>query len=694
MNNSIRFSIRTRLIIWFLLVCFIAISVITTLTYKVTFGRIVEQQVSVSNAYNQSIAAGLNQWFAKRLSELEIAALSEDMTSDNPTKQSIFVKEIKSRIPEYETTFFLDTHGTIKAHTRPGALGLNYGDREYFQKAMEGQANISDVLISRVTGDQVMVVATPVYKSHKIIGVLAASITFSELTNEFFSKLTSANASGNVLLAARNGEIVYDDNYKFLPSTALNRAIMNSKKGENTLQLAKQEYVVTKAPLSTVGYTVYFITQIQALLQSEKQLTYIIVGIALGVFTCIAVLVWFIARSFSKPIGEIARNVKVVADGDLNVKPVTIAKADEIGVLATNFNIMVAKLKTSVEKLDTLNQVIIQNSATGIIITDKSGVVTQYNNLASVIFGINAENMEHYDIKHHKDLGEYIRNVLVYRNVYYNVQLETYSREGERIVYLLDVFGIYEGDNQIAGAFVQLKDITQMKVLEEQVRRLDKLALVGQMAAGFAHEIRNPLTSVKGFVQLLFEGSEHLSAYRNLVLSEIDRISKLVTDFVLVTKPSHPQMKRVNIRDIVSEASNFVATEALMHNISLTCHMGREDIYTIVDPEQITQVLLNVVKNAIEAIGDNGLVDISLEVQTEKVLIRVTDNGPGITPSDLNHITNPFFTTKDTGTGLGLSVSARIVEAHKGSLDFKSSSHGTTVIITLPVEVTADSLAQ
>lgn len=240
----------------------------------------------------------------------------------------------------------------------------------------------------------------------------------------------------------------------------------------------------------------------------------------------------------------------------------------------------------------------------------------------------------------------------------------------------------------ILSSLIFKEKTTPIPKIDERILRLDKLALVGQLSAGLAHEIRNPMQTVKGFIQHLFnDHNKEVSEYKNIVIDELDRINQLITDFLLVTQPSAPKKEKSSITDIIKETIKFLQNEATLHNIEILFKKEEEEIPDIpFDPAQMRQVFINLIKNAIEAVGENGKITIFVKKNNETITINIKDNGPGIPLSIINMVGNPFFTTKETGVGLGLSICKTIVKEHQGTINIENHKDGTLVYIQLPFD--------
>lgn len=230
-------------------------------------------------------------------------------------------------------------------------------------------------------------------------------------------------------------------------------------------------------------------------------------------------------------------------------------------------------------------------------------------------------------------------------------------------------------------------DITDQKETEEMLLKTEKLSMVGELAAGIAHEIRNPLTTIRGFVQILDHFSEDKKyLYSKTILSEIDRINLIVSEFMVFAKPHAVYFNECNVIDILNNALHLLGAEASLKNIEISMNFHPTNIYIYGEKNQLTQVFLNIIKNSIEAIPYGGLITISVTIKNNQVLTSIKDNGIGMTEEQVNKIGQPFYTTKDDGNGLGLMVSYKIIEKHKGRITIDSEPNkGTEFLISFPL---------
>ena len=240
----------------------------------------------------------------------------------------------------------------------------------------------------------------------------------------------------------------------------------------------------------------------------------------------------------------------------------------------------------------------------------------------------------------------------------------------------------YEGEKAVQLIF---RDITELKKSKEFLQNADKLSVAGELAAGIAHEIRNPLTSIKGFIQLAQQSDIKPEKYYPIMLMEIDRINTIISELLLLSKPNVSDYKSQDIRRTIDDVLNFFYAQATLHNIEINKEISIIGAVVNCHENQLKQVLINLLKNASEAMPTGGVINVSLTGEKDTLVLQVIDSGLGIKTEHIPKLGQPFFTTKDTGTGLGLATCLSIIENHKGSMKIDSQEgKGTTVTIRLP----------
>jgi signal transduction histidine kinase len=254
----------------------------------------------------------------------------------------------------------------------------------------------------------------------------------------------------------------------------------------------------------------------------------------------------------------------------------------------------------------------------------------------------------------------------------------------------------------LATAFDQMAErlLQREKELKESqvvLRRADRLSSLGLLTAGLAHEIRNPLVAIRTFTQLLperYDDAEFREGFQGLALKEVDRICGLINDLLSFARPSKPNVAPENINDVVDNIARILESQAKEKNVEVQRELGHDVPKVWIDREQMKQVFMNLILNAIQAMNDGGTIVISTrlsakndpELIREYVQVEIRDTGIGIPPEDLEHIFDPFFTSKDEGSGLGLAVSHQIVQEHGGIVTVESTmGKGTSFFVHIPV---------
>ncbi|AVM08910.1 PAS domain-containing protein [Bacillus velezensis] len=233
---------------------------------------------------------------------------------------------------------------------------------------------------------------------------------------------------------------------------------------------------------------------------------------------------------------------------------------------------------------------------------------------------------------------------------------------------------------------VILRDISERKQTEELMLKSEKLSIAGQLAAGIAHEIRNPLTAIKGFLQLMKPTMGENEHYFEIVFSELSRIELILSELLMLAKPQQNAVKeRVNLKKIISEVTALLETQANLKGIFIKTDYEHDSMYINGDQNQLKQVFINLIKNAVESMPDGGTVHILMTEDEYSVNVTVKDEGDGIPENVLKRIGEPFLTTKEKGTGLGLMVTFNLIKNHQGAIQVDSKpDRGTAFHITFP----------
>jgi PAS domain S-box-containing protein len=364
-----------------------------------------------------------------------------------------------------------------------------------------------------------------------------------------------------------------------------------------------------------------------------------------------------------------------------------------------------ARLFTEVQNAKIYNETLLENLTTGVIAAGLDERITVFNNEAGQITELNSREIQDtYLDKLPGPLRETLRKTLQTGESQENSELTL--RSGDRSVVVRTSSSIFHGqEGEMLGALMVLTDITALKRLEQQIRRSDRLASLGTLSAGMAHEIKNPLVSIKTFAQLLperYQDSDFRETFSNLIGHEIERIDSLVNQLLRFARPAKPVLKLMHVQEILEKSLLLVGHRLYQKDIKLSRSWEAKVDTIRADADQLEQVFLNFFLNAMDAMKSGGELNVQTEIRTDEEwvsalaqtngstheILRVTirDTGDGIRGEDIPHVFDPFFTTKDYGTGLGLSVVHGIIQEHGGQIEVESElKKGTAFHILLPL---------
>lgn len=348
--------------------------------------------------------------------------------------------------------------------------------------------------------------------------------------------------------------------------------------------------------------------------------------------------------------------------------------------------------QSSLSQVRALSDSIIENLPMGLLFIDRDKNIVSVNpELKSILPELNA-NTHLTKVQHTlpHSIKSFIFEVIT-GGEYQEKELEISKPDGQSL--FVDIMGSKiespESKEPIGYLFL-FKDLTEWKKLKDEIEKNRRLASLGRLAAGIAHEIRNPLSSIKGFATYFKERYRNVPEDKKtaeIMINEVERLNRSITQLLDISRPLKLQKTPINIQDLISHAITMIERDERIRNITITRNIPEEDIFITGDQDRLSQVLLNLLLNSIEAIEKTGSISISVINDTilGKVRIEIVDTGIGIKEEDITHIFDPYFTTKSTGTGLGLAIVHRIIEAHNGTINVESrEGKGTRVILELP----------
>ena len=340
---------------------------------------------------------------------------------------------------------------------------------------------------------------------------------------------------------------------------------------------------------------------------------------------------------------------------------------------------------------------VVANMANGLLSVDPSGRVVSYNRTALELLGLAESEIRDIDLRGVMDFeASGIQRTLDSCEAVLEREIRHRSAAGEVIPLALSVTPIAGDDGRCRSAVVVLRDLRQIKRLEEEVRRSEKLAAVGELAAGVAHEIRNPLSSIRGLAQFLrhaLAGRPKDREYAEIMVKEVDRINRVVTDLLTIARPQEPDLAPTDLQELLDHTVGLLQGDADRRGVEIHKVIPSELPEVIMDENQMTQALLNLILNALQAVEAGGTIEVgaSVDAPDSRLHLWVEDDGSGIPPEQMAKIFDPFFTTRAKGTGLGLPIVQKIVTHHRGEIRVESppkgSAGGSRFRISIPVDL-------
>ncbi len=427
----------------------------------------------------------------------------------------------------------------------------------------------------------------------------------------------------------------------------------------------------------------------------------------------VAFVAYLLSNSIVRPIQLLTDGTRKMASGQqLRVK-VNVTSNDEVGVLADSFNRMVEELGRRRERLlrtmqalrrsrkeiiseRNFKNTLFENIETGLITFDSQGRVTSANGPACRILHISRPTDAPEWQQLLSDWPE-LKDVLVcwFNNsdcMHMNSSplYVAVERKGRKLTYRMALFPL--SFRQQDGWLLTIEDLTERVNMRHQMARMDRLASLGRMSAGIAHEVRNPLTGVSLLLdelhdRLLGQQSDQLLIRR--ALEEIERLESLVSQMLRFSAAKAPKLKHGRIDDVLRDSIFLLRSQCQRQQVKIVENIDKNLPELLLDADRIKQVVLNLLNNALDAMAAGGVLTINAELHDENILMTIADSGDGIAADQLPLVFEPFFTTKGQGTGLGLSICHNIITEHGGDIQIDSRlGQGTRVRITLPV--TAD----
>lgn len=427
------------------------------------------------------------------------------------------------------------------------------------------------------------------------------------------------------------------------------------------------------------------IKQIYRKIDEMQQVVYgiIIICILLGFGGAFSLI-----NKFTRSVNEIKKGLKTIVNDPTFIIP---RGSGELGEITDAIN----KMFKSLIDVQNYNDLILSSIDDGIIAIDKNENVISYNSAAERMFNLNNEALKkkvEEIFAGDSAFAYYLKNTLINDKPVKDIDIIYESlTEGTRHL-LISTSLIINIRGEMIGAQLHVRDITEKVRLQEGINKQERLASLGKLVAGVAHEIRSPLTSINGYIQFWNKGHVPSPKSLNIVNREMNRLSSITDKLLEFARPSRAVFEECDLNGLVKRMTQFFA-DSHGGELDISCKFENNLPSAIIDPHQIEQVLLNILYNAYQAMDGKGRLKITTWLDKEKNMLGVSikDNGSGIAKEIIPNLFEPFFTTKSKGTGLGLAIAHEIIDAHNGIIQVESKPNdGTIFSVFLPLAKRGD----
>ncbi len=380
----------------------------------------------------------------------------------------------------------------------------------------------------------------------------------------------------------------------------------------------------------------------------------------------------------------------------LKVVAILLALAAAAILLFTTFQ-NYRSITETFERVKSLMRNVLESIPTGVLTLDSRGFVTSLNSAAERLLGLRASMVVGRSVDEvlqpASELGAWVRSAFAGHHLVQETDLALTVAGGRRMTLRVSASELRDESGRADGLIVLIRDVTEVNRLELQLRRADKLAALGTLAAGVAHEVKNPLHALSLNLHLLADeldspqpSKTELKTYLDILRSEIQRVHRIVENFLRFSKPSIPEVKPLDLNGLVERVVSLVAFEAADHGVTIETGFDPDLDSVPGDEGQLAQAALNLVINALQAMRSGGALTVTTRRDEGWAELTVKDTGEGIPRELIPQILDPYFTTRQGGVGLGLAIAHRIIEGHNGTIDVESKAgEGTLMIVRLPV---------
>ncbi|MCK8059175.1 MULTISPECIES: PAS domain-containing sensor histidine kinase [unclassified Fusibacter] len=683
------YSLQVKIVLFF-----ITTSLLLSVTLGYVFHRNIATTVLVSkNSEMRTLAEEttnkIDRFIFERTADIQVIADSKliTMSGIDPTTTEDYIKSVVKAYKTYDGIFALDTSGKVLV-----TVGDSIDTAAYSSLVPDSSLEkpyISD-LISLADSDQhVMFFSAPLYDTNNNhVGSVIAQMNDTSISD--------------IVSNVRFG----DKGYAQLISSSQNKVRMTGGDitGESLTYTAELKKYDTQAD---TWYLVLHLPASEANKIIDDIEIYFLLVVVISLLG-LSLLSFIVSRRITAPIRSLQVKLNMLLTDNKKYTNY-IKSSDEIKHLTHSFDILFEEMNFMLQKvLEKSGEVAfiegIKNSMSslveqlprGIITLDNKGEVLSVNAIASEILGIKADLLignllSKTDSLIHQNFKSILQEA-VKSDYSINDQIVYLEKANHQLIpVVISTMRQTDLHDTLIGLTVIIELYDEKMKFEKNIEKAKKLSELGELTAGVAHEIRNPLASIKGYAQFVLMQMDKENPFYSeieIIMSESDRLDRIIERFINFSEPHKPTFSKYSINKLIEDTIHLIGFDFESRNIAVNTDFGEQTTIEI-DHEQLKQVLINLIINSVQSMPSGGQLNFStsLDFKSQRVIIRLSDTGEGISPDNLEKVFTPFFTTRNSGSGLGLSISARIIENHHGEFDIQSRiDRGTVATIRLPIQ--------
>ncbi|MBP2026275.1 PAS domain S-box-containing protein [Acetoanaerobium pronyense] len=678
--------------------------------------RIMQKNMSISKFVSNQI----EMYLANAIEAVETAAaFSSESNGDLELIQNEIFR-MYDNFSYFDLIFFMDDTGKIQFSkpANPEVTEVNvYRFRDYYIDVMRTRETaVSRLFLSTILSKPHFVLAAPVFSDGELIGLIGGGIPIENIKK--IIQINQEEFDGNIWVFDSYGSLAVDpyeseiSTIKIMENSIIEK---NGKVHDYISLIDKQEsffgtrkidygvYNVASSFVESTGWMVMveqsvgsFISETDAFNKQLRNFMFVIIilSIIIGII---------FSNSITKPIEILVKDVEKIGSENYHIETENLDYYDEVRELRTAFHQMGNRIDKQISDLEISNENVknlkrrlsdvLESFFSAVVVCDKFGEINFANKAVEMVTGYSKEEI--IGLK----LNEFYEKISVNpdninsknpENIVttFETEIEIKSKNSGIVPVSLSFSPLKKEGGERTGIIIGIRDLKEVKYLEEELKREDRIRTLGELSASIIHDIGNPLAGMSNLIEILKEDyveEESKKEVLGIMEKEVADLNKMVIEFLDFTKKKGIKKEKISLNQVVLEVVNLFKVEAKKRQISISINDSSKKIFVNIDRLDVKQAIMNIFKNSLYAVEDKGTIRIDINEDSDKIALIIADDGVGIEKDKMNKIFDPFFTTKESGTGLGLPIAYKSIKANGGYLTVRSiKGRGTEFTILFP----------